>query len=346
MKKRLLSPALRGNFLLLLAAFIWGVAFVAQKEGGTAVGDLTFNGVRSFIGGTVLLIAIPVLRLFGFVHLPTSAKQWKDTLLGGALCGIALFLATNLQQIGISHTTVGKSGFITALYIVLVPLFGLAIGRRTTLFTWLGVALAVAGLYLLCMQGESGLDRGDLLVIDPNRYTVLFGKADGTYEVTETTVAQTDYLTTVLLDPEGEYGYNDVIDELTDRFGDMPKTVKRLLDVALMRAIAEGIKILGFSDHAPIPYTNGYKSGIRMTPDETDGYFSSIISLREKYADKIAIHIGFEAEYYEPVFSMSLELWKKYPVEYLLLGQHFIGPEYKIPQHTAPRRTTEKEHLA
>ena len=73
-------------------------------------------------------------------------------------------------------------------------------------------------------------------------------------------------------------------------------------------AIAEGIKILGFSDHAPIPYTNGYKSGIRMTPDETDGYFSSIISLREKYADKIAIHIGFEAEYYEPVFSMSLEL--------------------------------------
>ena len=111
-------------------------------------------------------------------------------------------------------------------------------------------------------------------------------------------------------------------------------------------AIAEGIKILGFSDHAPIPYTNGYKSGIRMTPDETDGYFSSIISLREKYADKIAIHIGFEAEYYEPVFSMSLELWKKYPVEYLLLGQHFIGPEYKIPQHTAPSRTTEKEHLA
>lgn len=165
MKKSRLSPVLRGNFLLLLAAFIWGVAFVAQKEGGTAVGDLTFNGVRSFIGGTVLLIAIPILRLFGFVHLPSSAKQWKDTLLGGALCGVALFLATNLQQIGISYTTVGKSGFITALYIVLVPILGIFLRKRTTLFNWAGVMLAVCGLYLLCVQGERGVQLGDLLLL-------------------------------------------------------------------------------------------------------------------------------------------------------------------------------------
>ena len=135
MKKRLLTPAARGNLLLLLAAFIWGVAFVAQKEGGAEVGDLTFNGVRSFIGGTVLLIAIPFLRKMGLVHLPTTAKGWKTTLLGGVLCGVALFLATNLQQIGISYTSVGKSGFITALYIVLVPvlgvfLAGLALNRQ------------------------------------------------------------------------------------------------------------------------------------------------------------------------------------------------------------------------
>ena len=165
MKKSLLTPAARGNLLLLLAAFIWGVAFVAQKEGGAEVGDLTFNGVRSFIGGTVLLIAIPFLRKMGLVHLPTTAKGWKTTLLGGVLCGVALFLATNLQQIGISYTSVGKSGFITALYIVLVPVLGVFLRKRTTLFNWLGVVLAVGGLYLLCGQGESGINVGDLLLL-------------------------------------------------------------------------------------------------------------------------------------------------------------------------------------
>lgn len=110
-------------------------------------------------------------------------------------------------------------------------------------------------------------------------------------------------------------------------------------------AIAEGVKILGFSDHAPIPYKNGYKSGIRMTPEETEGYFSTFAALREKYADKIEIHTGFEAEYYAPVFFDALEFWKKFPVEYLILGQHFIGAEYDIPQHIAPRATTEKSHL-
>ncbi len=110
-------------------------------------------------------------------------------------------------------------------------------------------------------------------------------------------------------------------------------------------AIAEGVKILGFSDHAPIPYTNGYRSGIRMTPEETGEYFSSLLALREKYADKIEIHIGFETEYYAPVFSTALEFWRGYPVEYLLLGQHFIGPEYATPQCPTPRPTAEKAHL-
>ena len=159
------TTSLRGNLLLLLAAFIWGVAFVAQKEGGAEVGDLTFNGVRSLIGGTVLLIAIPILRRFGFVRLPADKNQWKNTLLGGVLCGVALFLATNLQQIGISYTTVGKSGFITALYIILVPILGVFLRKRTTLFNWLGVLLAVCGLYLLCVQGERGIQVGDLLLL-------------------------------------------------------------------------------------------------------------------------------------------------------------------------------------
>lgn len=171
MNKRLSKPigrgnaSLRGNLLLLLAAFIWGVAFVAQKEGGAEVGDLTFNGVRSLIGGSVLLVAIPILSKFGFVKLPVGKSQWKTTLIGGVLCGCALFLATNLQQIGISYTTVGKSGFITALYIVLVPILGIFLRKRTTLFNWLGVVLAVCGLYLLCVQGERGIHIGDWLLL-------------------------------------------------------------------------------------------------------------------------------------------------------------------------------------
>ena len=156
---------MRGNLLLLLTAFIWGVAFVAQKEGGAAVGGLTFNGVRSLLGGGMLLVLLPLLDRVGLSHRPTTREEKKALWLGGVLCGLALFAATNLQQIGLLTTSAGKGGFITALYIVLVPVFGLVIGRRTTLFTWLGVALAVAGLYLLCMQGESGIGGGDLLVV-------------------------------------------------------------------------------------------------------------------------------------------------------------------------------------
>ena len=160
-----MSRRMRGNLLLLLTAFIWGVAFVAQKEGGAVVGSLTFNGVRSLLGGGLLLVLLPLLDRVGLSRRPQTAEERKSLWLGGVLCGLALFTATNLQQLGLATTTAGKGGFITALYIVLVPVFGLFIGRRTTLYTWLGVALAVAGLYLLCIQGESGIGGGDLLVM-------------------------------------------------------------------------------------------------------------------------------------------------------------------------------------
>lgn len=165
MKKRWLTPAMRGNLLLVLTAFIWGVAFVAQKEGGTAVGDFTFNGVRFLLGGGLLAACLPLLDRLGLTRRCDSPAGRKATWLGGVLCGVALWAASNLQQLGLATTSAGKGGFITALYIVLVPIFGLVIGRRTNLFTWLGVVLAVAGLYLLCMQGESGIDGGDLLVM-------------------------------------------------------------------------------------------------------------------------------------------------------------------------------------
>ena len=165
MKKSLLSPAARGNLLLILTAFIWGVAFVAQKEGGTAVGDFTFNGVRFVLGGGLLAVCLPLLDKIGLTRRCDTPESKKAMWLGGVLCGIALWAASNLQQLGLATTSAGKGGFITALYIVLVPIFGLVIKRRTNLFTWISVVLAMAGLYLLCMQGESGINGGDLLVL-------------------------------------------------------------------------------------------------------------------------------------------------------------------------------------
>lgn len=165
MKKNLLSPAARGNLLLILTAFIWGVAFVAQKEGGTAVGDFTFNGVRFLLGGGLLAVCLPLLDKLGLTRRCDTPESKKAMWLGGVLCGIALWAASNLQQLGLATTSAGKGGFITALYIVLVPIFGLCIKRRTNLFTWISVVLAMAGLYLLCMQGESGINGGDLLVL-------------------------------------------------------------------------------------------------------------------------------------------------------------------------------------
>lgn len=160
-----MSRRMRGNLLLLLTAAIWGFAFVAQKAGGAEMGALTFNGVRSFLGGGLLLLSLPLLDRLGLAHKPTTPAARKTLWLGGVLCGLALFGATNLQQLGLLTTTPGKGGFITALYIVLVPVFGLFVRRRTTPFHWLGVVLAVVGLYLLCMQEEGGIGSGEWLVM-------------------------------------------------------------------------------------------------------------------------------------------------------------------------------------
>ncbi len=165
MKRSILSPAMRGNALLLLAAFIWGVAFVAQKSGGDQLGAITFNGARSIVGCAGLFAALPLLDRLGVTHPCSGADQRKNLWLGGILCGLALFAATNLQQLGLLYTTVGKGGFITALYIVLVPLLGLLLRRRVPILTWIGVVLAAVGLYLLCGRGETGINVGDLLVL-------------------------------------------------------------------------------------------------------------------------------------------------------------------------------------
>lgn len=165
MKKIGLSPAMRGNGLLLLAAVIWGAAFVAQKSGGDAVGALTFNGVRSLMGAAGLLAVIPLLDRLGLSRPCVDAAQRKTLWLGGVLCGVALFAATNAQQLGLLSTTVGKGGFITALYIVLVPLVGIFVGKRASWLNWLGVFPALLGLYLLCSPDKGNINSGDLLML-------------------------------------------------------------------------------------------------------------------------------------------------------------------------------------
>ena len=162
---------MKNSLLLLLTAFIWGIAFVAQSVGGEAVGCFTFNGVRSLIGGMVLIPVIFFLdrqkkRELGEVEFLQQKGNQRTLMIGGICCGIMLCIASNFQQFGISFTTVGKAGFITAMYILIVPILGIFMKKRVGAKVWLGVVLAVIGLYMLCMTSESfSLSKGDLLVL-------------------------------------------------------------------------------------------------------------------------------------------------------------------------------------
>ena len=151
------------SFLLFLTACIWGSAFVAQSVGMDFVEPFTFTFARSIIGGLVLIPCIPFLRkLRNEKRTGITKVEW----IGGLLCGVALFAASNMQQLGIVHTTVGKSGFITALYVVIVPIMGIFLRKKMPRIIWFCVALSVVGLYLLCMTGESfSLNYGDLLTL-------------------------------------------------------------------------------------------------------------------------------------------------------------------------------------
>lgn len=163
--KRMSARTLRGNLLLLLTSLIWGVAFVAQKSGGAGLGALTIIGLRSMIGSAGLMLAIPLLDKLGLSRKSDSPAQRKTLWIGGILCGLAMFAATNLQQFGLREASEGKAAFVTALYIVLVPILGLFLHRRATILNWLGVALAAVGLYLLCAMGETGFGISDILLL-------------------------------------------------------------------------------------------------------------------------------------------------------------------------------------
>ena len=161
------SVTVRHSLLLVLAAVIWGVAFVAQREGGDATGPYTFNFLRSIIGSAVLLPVIKILDITGLNgRKPTTATAKKRLLLGGLCCGICLSAASLLQQVGLyKGTSAGKAGFLTACYIVLVPVLGLLLKRRCGVNVWIAVAITVTGLYLLCIHGDFTVERSDVLVL-------------------------------------------------------------------------------------------------------------------------------------------------------------------------------------
>ncbi len=160
-----MSKRMRGNFLLLITAMIWGSAFVAQSKGMDYIGPFTYNALRNVIG-TLALLPVVLFLSRGKQEDEAQAKERnRHTLRGGFFCGLVLFLASSFQQYGMVYTTAGKAGFITALYIIIVPLLGLFIGRKVPKIIWGCVVLAITGFWLLCIKEGFRLELGDLLVL-------------------------------------------------------------------------------------------------------------------------------------------------------------------------------------
>ena len=155
----------RGNLLLLLTAMIWGAAFSAQSAGMDHVGPWTFNCLRTLIGAMTLTILMPVLDRISGVQKQQVILQKKELLKTGVILGAILCAASMFQQTGIQYTTAGKAGFVTALYVVFVPVGGLLIGKKTNLHVWIAVLIAAAGFWFLSVSGEFAVSTGDWLLL-------------------------------------------------------------------------------------------------------------------------------------------------------------------------------------
>lgn len=162
-----MKQQIKSSLILLLTATIWGVAFAAQSVGMEYIGPFTFNAIRCVLGGLVLIPVILVLKKKKETGAENQEKEDKKTLwAGGIACGVILCIASNLQQFGIMEASVGKSGFFTALYIVMIPVIGIFIGKRPGIKLWFCVALAVVGMYLLCMKdGSFTIERADIMLL-------------------------------------------------------------------------------------------------------------------------------------------------------------------------------------
>ena len=162
---------MKNNVLLVLTALIWGCSFVAQSVGMDYVGPFTFNAVRCLIGAAVLIPVILFMdksaRKSGLTDEEMKSRRGdtKTLVTGGICCGLALGIASSLQQWGILFTTVGKAGFITACYIVIVPIIGLFLKKKCSPFIWTAVVMALIGLYLLCITDGFSIGLGDVLVL-------------------------------------------------------------------------------------------------------------------------------------------------------------------------------------
>lgn len=155
----------QGTLALLLGTFIWGMAFIAQSVGMNLIGPFTFQAIRCLLG---VLFLFPVTILFDRkIGVKESLKKWKNPTLwiSGIICGVALFIATSLQQVGLVYTTPGKAGFLTAMYIVLVPILGIFVHRKPGINALFSVILALIGLYLLSFTNISNVNIGDLFMI-------------------------------------------------------------------------------------------------------------------------------------------------------------------------------------
>ena len=150
------------SLLMMAAAFIWGSAFVAQKMGMDDIGPCTFAFTRSVIGCIAMLPVILTIGKAGTVRQLATRPARRDLAIGALVCGTFLVIPVLFQQIGMKYTTAGKAAFITAQYILIVPLLGLLVGKRTSWLLWLGVACAVFGMYLLCIKPGETICKGDL----------------------------------------------------------------------------------------------------------------------------------------------------------------------------------------
>ena len=163
------KSAMVQNLCAILAAMIWGFAFVSQSVGAEHLGTFTLNASRAVIATVFLLALTVILRKIRGESWADSVEKnpryLRDLVTGGVCCGTALTIAANLQQKGIETTTSGKAGFLTAMYIVMVPLLGLTLKKRVGRSVWLGVAAAVAGLYFLCMQEDLTVAVGDVYLM-------------------------------------------------------------------------------------------------------------------------------------------------------------------------------------
>ena len=160
-----MSKRMMGNSMLLLGAMIWGAAFVAQTVGMEYIEPFTFQASRCLLGSLVLLPVIAVMDRKNPGKKPATQADKRYLLISSLLCGLFLFTACSLQQVGLLYTTAGKSGFLTSLYIILVPILGLFMKKKVQPWIWISVILALCGLYLLCGGGAFSLGRGELLTL-------------------------------------------------------------------------------------------------------------------------------------------------------------------------------------